>query len=113
MSAFEIYRKVYRDMITPPRVAELLVLNEAMPRSLHACMREVHQILGLVANARSQDTQRRAGELHARLRYARIEDILAIGLHRFLTEFLERTADLGDRIARDFLVPIAAREAAS
>jgi uncharacterized alpha-E superfamily protein len=113
VSAFEIYRKVYRDVITPPRVAELLVLNEAMPRSLHACMREVHQILGLVANARSQDTQRRAGELHARLRYARIEDILGIGLHRFLTEFLERTADLGDRIARDFLVPIAAREAAS
>ena len=112
VSAFEIYRKVYRDVITPPRVAELLVLNEAMPRSLHACMREVHQILGVVANARSQDTQRRAGELHARLRYARIEDILGIGLHRFLTEFLERTADLGDRIARDFLVPLAMREAA-
>jgi uncharacterized alpha-E superfamily protein len=73
-------------------------------------MREVHQILGLVANARSQDTQRRAGELHARLRYTRIEDVLGIGLHGFLTEFLERTADLGDRIARDFLVPIATRE---
>jgi uncharacterized alpha-E superfamily protein len=113
VSAFEIYRKVYRDVITPQRVAELLVLNEAMPRSLHACMREVHQILGLVANARSQDTQRRAGEMHARLRYARIEDILEVGLHRFLTEFLERTADLGDRIARDFLVPVATREAAS
>jgi uncharacterized alpha-E superfamily protein len=51
--------------------------------------------------------------MHARLRYARIEDILEVGLHRFLTEFLERTADLGDRIARDFLVPIATREAAS
>jgi uncharacterized alpha-E superfamily protein len=110
VSAFEIYRKVYRDVVTPQRVAELLILNEAMPRSLHACMREVHQILGLVANARSQDTQRRAGELHARLRYTRIEDVLGIGLHRFLTEFLERTADLGDRIARDFLVPIATRE---
>jgi uncharacterized alpha-E superfamily protein len=112
VSAFEIYRKVYRDVITPQRVAELLILREAMPRSLHACMREVDLILGLVANARSQDTQRRAGELHARLRYARIDDILELGLHRYLTEFLERTADLGDRIAQDFLVPIARREAA-
>ncbi len=107
VSAFEIYRKVYRDVIMPQRVAELLILREAMPRSLHACMREVDLILALVANARSQDTQRRAGELHARLRYARIEDILGTGLHRYLTEFLERTADLGNRIAQDFLVPIA------
>ena len=112
VSAFEIYRKVYRDVITPQRVAELLILSEAMPRSLHACLREVDQILGLVANARSRDTQRRAGELHARLRYARIDDILELGLHRFLTEFLERTADLGNRIAQDFLVPIARREGA-
>jgi len=110
VSAFEIYRKVYRDLITPQRVAELLILREAMPRSLHACMREVDLILGLVANARSQDTQRRAGELHARLRYARLDDIVKLGLHQFLTEFLERTADLGDRIAQDFLVPIARRE---
>jgi uncharacterized alpha-E superfamily protein len=106
VSAFEIYRKVYRDVITPQRVAELLILNEAMPRSLHACMREVDEILGIVGNARSRDTQRRAGELHARLRFARIEDILEIGLHPYLTQFLEGTADLGNRIARDFLVPI-------
>src|SRR5215218_7608482 len=38
VSAFEIYRKVYRDVITPHRVAELLILREDMPRSLHACM---------------------------------------------------------------------------
>jgi uncharacterized alpha-E superfamily protein len=50
--------------------------------------------------------------MHARLRYARIDDILEIGLHRYLTEFLERTADLGNRIALDFLVPIARREGA-
>ena len=112
VSAFEIYRKVYRDLITPQRVADLLILRESMPRSLHACMREVDLILGQLANARSQDTQRRAGEMHARLRYARIDDILEIGLHRYLTEFLERTADLGNRIAQDFLVPIARREGA-
>jgi uncharacterized alpha-E superfamily protein len=107
VSAFEVYRKVYRDVITPQRVAELLILHEGMPRSLHACLREVDQILGLVANARAKETLRLAGEAHARLRFGRIEDILEVGLHGYLSDFLQRTAELGDRIAQDFLVPVA------
>ena len=105
LSAFDSYRKVYRDLITPSRVAELLILREDMPRSLHACMREVYQILALVANHRSTETQRRAGEAYSRLRYGRIEDTLAAGLHRYLTDFLDSTDDLGNRISTDFLVP--------
>ncbi|MFP3741274.1 alpha-E domain-containing protein, partial [Burkholderia sp. SIMBA_019] len=34
VSALEIYRKVYRDVVTPARVVELLILNQQMPRSL-------------------------------------------------------------------------------
>ena len=106
VSAFEIYRKVYRDVITPNRVAELLILREDMPRSLHACLREVHQILGLVANVRSRETQRLAGLAYSRLRYARIDDILEVGLHGYLTDFLDSIAALGNGIAQDFLVPM-------
>ncbi|MFN0163024.1 MAG: alpha-E domain-containing protein [Burkholderiales bacterium] len=106
VSAFEIYRKVYRDVITPNRVAELLILRRDMPRSLHACLSEVDQILGLVANNRSDETQRLAGMAHARLRYARIGDILEIGVHAWLTEFLAGIAAIGSGIARDFLVPM-------
>jgi hypothetical protein len=42
VSAFEVYRKVYRDQITPMRVAELLILRADMPRSLaiHDCPRD-------------------------------------------------------------------------
>jgi len=105
VSSFEIYRKVYRDTITPSRVAELLILREDMPRSLHACIKEVHNILQLVANGRSTETTRRAGEAYSKLRYGRIEDTLATGLHRYLTDFLVSTLDLGNRIAADFLVP--------
>ena len=107
VSAFEIYRKVYRDVITPNRVAELLILREDMPRSLHACMKEVHQILGLVANVRSRETQRIAGMGYSELRYGRIDDILEVGLHDYLTEFLDSIASLGNRIAQDFLVPMS------
>jgi uncharacterized alpha-E superfamily protein len=108
VSAFEIYRKVYRDLITPRRVAELLVLRDAMPRSLHHCMSRVHQVLVKVGNERSTETLRRAGEIHAGLQYGLIDDILAAGLRRYLSGFLVRTGDLGARIASDFLVSEAA-----
>jgi uncharacterized alpha-E superfamily protein len=108
VSAFEVYRKVYRDLITPRRVAELLVLREAMPRSLHHCMARVHGTLSRVANARSTETLRRAGEIHAALQYGRIEDALETGLRDYLARFLGQTAELGERIANDFLVSEAA-----
>ena len=104
VSAFEIYRRVYRDLITPTRVAELLVLRDDMPRSLHRCMTQVHTHLTAVANAQSSETVRRAGELQASLHYGRIEDIFALGLHEYLTRFIGRVRDLSERVAQDFLV---------
>ena len=105
VSAFEIYRKVYRDVIKPERVADLLILRPDMPRSLHASLNEVVSNLTLVANEQSAETQRRAGKLRAELQYGNIEEILATGLHAFLTQFLDRVNELGMRISRDFLVP--------
>lgn len=107
VSAFEVYRKAYRDVITPERVAELLILRSDMPRSLHFCMNGVVKNLDLIANSHSGETQRQAGLLHAQLHYARIEDILAQGLHEWLTDFMDRIYILGDGISQDFLVPLA------
>jgi uncharacterized alpha-E superfamily protein len=105
VSAFEVYRKVYRDVIKPERVAELLILRADMPRALHASLKEVVDILEKVANERSVETQRRAGRLLAELQYARMEEIFAAGLHAYLTQFLDRVNELGQRISQDFLVP--------
>ena len=108
VSGFEIYRKVYRDVIKPERVADLLILRADMPRSLHASLNEVVSNLAMVANDQSSETQRRAGKLRADLQYGHIEEILATGLHAFLTQFLDRVNELGGRISRDFLVPAQA-----
>ena len=105
VSGFEVYRKVYRDVITPERVAELLMLRQDMPRSLHHCMAEVENILRVVGANPQGETQRQAGRLRADLHYGRIEEILATGLHAFLTQFLDRVNQLGAQISRDFLVP--------
>jgi uncharacterized alpha-E superfamily protein len=106
VSAFEVYRKVYRDVITPDRVAELLILNPAMPRALTYCLSEVVENLSHIKNAQSHETERRAGLLHAELKYGRIDHIFHTGLHAYLTSFLEKITDLGNRISRDFLVPL-------
>ena len=107
VSAFEVYRKVYRDVITPDRVAELLILNKDMPRFLHFCMNSVIKNLDLIANRQSGETARQAGLLHAQLHYGRIEDILEQGLHEWLTDFMDRIYMLGDGISKDFLVPMS------
>ncbi len=107
VSAFEVYRKTYRAVINPDRVAELLILQPDMPRSLLFCLKGVVKNLELVANDQSGETLRRAGQLFCEIRYARIEDILEHGLHEYLSDFMDRIYDLGNGISRDFLVPVS------
>src|SRR5258706_13072163 len=107
VSAFEVYRKVYSDTITPARVAELLILRADMPRSLASCLNDVVTNLAQVGNAHSRETERRAGLIQADLQYGRIDVILHQGLHAYLTAFLQHVNDLADRVSRDFLVPLA------
>ena len=104
VSGFEVYRKVYRDVIKPERVAELLILRPDMPRSLHASLRELVANLALVSDNSASETRRHAGKLLAELQYGRIDEILATGLHAFLTQFLDRVSNVGTRIGREFLM---------
>ncbi|MDP2816706.1 MAG: alpha-E domain-containing protein [Polaromonas sp.] len=104
VSAFEIYRRVYRNVIKPERVAELLILRADMPRSLAASLHGVVNNLQMVTDDQTCETVRRAGKLYADLQYARIDEILATGLHAYLTQFLDRVNELGVCISRDFLV---------
>ncbi len=98
VSAFEAYRKTYRDQITPKRVAELLVLRPDMPRSLMACLERVNRLLQEINGSRSGELLRRCGMLHGQLRYGRVDDIFANGLHEYLSEFLAQTYELGELI---------------
>jgi len=103
VSGFEIYRKTYRDTITPARVAELLILRADMPRSLLAAMNALCNHLNKLANKRSAHTLRAAGLLQAQIQFANIDDILEHGLHAYLTQFLARINAIGKGISQDFL----------
>ena len=104
VSAFEIYRKVYRDVVTPERVVELLILNANMPRSLLSSLEGVCENLEELRNDVSVSCERYAGKLHAELRYADIEQVLDSGVHDYLTQFLARVAALGQMIAQSFML---------
>jgi uncharacterized alpha-E superfamily protein len=110
VSAFESYRKIYRDVITPLRVAELLILRADMPRSLHSCMAFIYDTLRLLADRNTREVERQAGELHSQLRYGRIEQIMSTGLHEYLMQFLTRVSTHSDEINRVFLVPTNASQ---
>jgi uncharacterized alpha-E superfamily protein len=104
MSAFENYRKLFRDAVQPERVAELLVLHEADPRSLRRSVDDLNTSLRMVANQQSRETERRAGELDAMLRFGRAESVRPEKLRAFLDDCVNRLRDIDQRISNNFLV---------
>ncbi len=103
VSSFEAYRKIYRDVITPLRVAEIMILREDMPRSLHACMNEVEAALIEINGTSGREARRRAGEMHAALHFGRIEDVFEQGVHDYLIQFINNANVLGQEIREAYL----------
>lgn len=107
-SAVRAYHWVYNERIAPWYIAELLILRPEMPRSLLHCMAEVARALDELAllSGHRCECHRLAGELHARLRFGRIDAIFQQGLHEFLTRFVDDGALLGQAIAECYLAPV-------
>ena len=106
VSALRAYHWVYRDRLDPRRIVELMTLRPELPRSLIACYADVAETLEGIAvgqGGRRGECHRLAGEIHARLRYGRLEAIFEQGLHEFLTEMIARAADLGGEIERFYI----------
>jgi uncharacterized alpha-E superfamily protein len=103
VSSFETYRIIYRDQIYPINVAELLILDRRMPRSLAACLEEIDHALSLLDGQNDHAVKRLSAELQARLVHGDIEEIFHAGLHEYLTDFLQDIAELGHRIQRAYL----------
>lgn len=103
LSAFEAYRDIYRDSIVPRQVAEMLLLRKDLPRSLHACLNEIPKTLESIQGDSGMEAKRLASELHARLHYARIEEVIEEGLQTYLQRFLADTYELGGRIQHAYL----------
>lgn len=106
LGAFRAYRQAFRDIVEGDKVAELLLLQRDMPRSLRFCAQEVLGHLDYLGKNRDLECQRLAGELHARLRFARMDRLLEAGVHDFLSEVIDRLVVLGQQISKDFLMTV-------
>jgi uncharacterized alpha-E superfamily protein len=106
VSALTAYHWVYRESLKPWLVADLLILNEQMPRSLASCYDNLVQNLDRIAGAygRQGAAQRQARALRTRLQNSRMEEIFRTGLHEFIGSFIEDNNKLGSAIAQQYLM---------
>jgi uncharacterized alpha-E superfamily protein len=105
VSAMTAYRWVYRDSVKPWLVADLLILNRQIPRSLASCYDEVLRHLDLLASVTGKrgPAHRLASAGHARLAQTNIDRIFADGMHEFLTKFIADNNKVSEAIAEQYL----------
>ena len=103
VSSLEAYRDTYRDAIDARRVAELLIFNPQVPRSLRFCFDEIEAILRELPQQTGKSARLLAATIVARLRYGDVEDIYAEGLHKSLEDFLIENNQLGEAVHAAYL----------
>ena len=105
VSAEIAYHRVYRESLKPWLVADLLVFNAEMPRSLAACYDAIRDTVDRLAHeyGRQGQVQRLARTIRTRLANANIDDVFRSGLHEFLTDFVAENARLGQAVAEQYL----------
>ncbi len=105
VSALNAYHWVYRENVKPWFIADLLILRAEMPRSLIACYDNIVHFLDSIAVAYSASgpAQAQAHEVMGRLERTTTNEIFKIGLHEFITDFVENTDLLGRAIHEQYL----------
>ncbi|MDR4306696.1 alpha-E domain-containing protein [Chelatococcus sambhunathii] len=105
VSAVTSYHWVYRQSLKPWLVADLLILNDQLPRSLAACYGQLVRHLDELARAygRQGPAQRLARATRSGLENAEIKQIFQGGLHEFITSFICDNNRLGLAIHEQYL----------
>ena len=104
VSAHRSYRWVYKDSYKPWQIADYLILNRQMPRSLHSCYEEIESALDQLGGfyGNSNGCQALARETRRLLIDGDMSAIFQSGLHEFLAEFIARNNRLGSQISTTY-----------
>jgi len=109
VSALTSYHWVYREGIKPWLIAELLICRMEMPRSLIACYDHIAHFLDQIGKGENPDekpgpAQEQAHAIRQRLETVTTKQIFEMGLHEFITVFVEDNGRLGQTISAQYLV---------
>ncbi|TNJ47459.1 alpha-E domain-containing protein [Phaeobacter sp. B1627] len=104
VSAERSFSWLHAGSASPQRIAEFLILDERMPRSLAFCSTKVAQYLKhLERDYGIRHESHVVAECIAdRVQDKSIETIFQNGLHEFLGEFVQETVRLANHIEKDF-----------
>lgn len=104
VSAHRSYRWVYHGDYNPAHIADYLILDGRMPRSLHFCYRNIVDNLGFLATdyGARHAAQETAEKTCTTLRDNEINRIFETGLHEFLANFIVKNNRLGSEIAEAY-----------
>ena len=104
VSAHRSYRWVYKDSYRAWQIADYLILNRAMPRSLRACYDEIDRsLLDLVVLYGTENPCfKTAKSTLALLNDGNIDTIFQSGLHEFLSDFIARNNRVGQEISEAY-----------
>ncbi len=104
VSAHRSYRWVYEADYKPTNIADYLILNVRMPRSLTFCYRFLAEHLKFLSDDYGEHHPCHATveRTQAMLRAGSIKNIFDAGLHEFLANFIQDNTKLGEEIAQDY-----------
>lgn len=100
-NTYSAYRQLYRE-IDPVSVADLMILNTQIPRSLLACVEDTTEILRTLK--REAVCADMSEQLASELRTLRLDQVLRTGLTGFLHDFRKQVHDISDQIRQDFIM---------
>jgi len=101
VSAHRSYRWVYKDSYKPWKIADYLILNRQMPRSLRSCYEEIVPATDELGSyyGNPNGCQSLANETRRLLAEGDMNTIFQSGLHEFLAEFIARNNRLASEIS--------------
>jgi uncharacterized alpha-E superfamily protein len=112
VGAYAAYRREYKSVVEPDRVAEMLVLHPHHPRSVRFNTMELQSSLRAISGAGpgsyANEAERLTGKVLEGLRYATIEEIFAEGLHKYVHDLLFSYRAIGADIGRVYFYYSAA-----
>lgn len=104
VSAHRSFRWAYRDAFKPWHIADFVILNPQLPRSLRSCYGEIAAALAGLAElyGADSDAMKRADGTLEMLAQADMVTIFQRGLHEFLREFIAGNSELASQIATTY-----------